>query len=63
MNNQVFFITSNQSKLDKSLEYSLSSKNLKNILTKTEKFKNENFIIRVFSFDIVEKLLKKKRSK
>ena len=60
MNNQVFFITSNQSKLDKSLEYSLSSKNLKNILTKTEKFKNENFTIRVFSFDIVEKLLKKK---
>ena len=60
MNNQVFFITSNQSKLDKSLEYSLSIKNLKNILTKTEKFKNENFTIRVFSFDIVEKLLKKK---
>ena len=58
MNNQVFFITSNLTKLDKNLEYS-SSKNLKNILTKSMKIRNETFTVKAFSFEIVKKDLKK----
>jgi len=58
MNNQVFFITSNQTKLDKNIEYYLSKGRLKNILTKNMKFKKENFTIKVFSFEIIKEYLK-----
>ena len=58
MNNQVFFITSNLTKLDKKLEYS-SNKKLKNILTKNMKIRNDTFTVKAFSFEIVEKDLKK----
>jgi len=58
--NQVFFITSNQTKLDKKLEYSLPKKQLKTNLSKTSKYKNENFTVKVFSFEIVKNDLKEK---
>ena len=60
MNNQVFFITSNQTKLNKNIEYSTSKKKLKNILTKNQKYRNENFTVKVFSFEIIKKGLKDK---
>ena len=56
-NNQVFFITSNLTKLDKSLEYA-SNKKLKNILKKSMKIRNETFTVQAFSFEIVKKDLK-----
>ena len=60
MNNQVFFITSNQTKLDKNIEYSSSNGKLKNIMEKDMKFRNEHFIIKVFSFEIIKERLKDK---
>ena len=59
-NNQVFFITSNQTKLNKSIEYSISKKKLTNILTKNQKYRNENFTIKVFSFEIIKDELNNK---
>ena len=48
-NSQIFFITSNQSKLDNLLTY--KSKIPLNIkLTKKQKYKREEFIVKVFSF-------------
>ena len=58
--NQVFFITSNLTKLDKTIEYSLSKGRLKNIFTKSMKYKSQNFTIRVFSFEIIKEYLKEK---
>ena len=60
-NKQVFFITSHQSKLDKSIEYDSKLKNiqLKKILTEFTKYKGENFTINVFSFEIISEVLKK----
>ena len=60
MSNKVFFITSNQTKLDKNIEYTTQKKNFKNILTKNQKYRNENFTIRVFSFEIIKNDLKDK---
>ena len=60
MNNQVFFITSNQTKLDKNIEYSSSKRKLKIIMKKDMKFRNEHFIIKVFSFEIIKEHLKDK---
>lgn len=58
--NQVFFITSNQTKLDKSLEYSLPNKKIKTNLTKPWKYRNKHFTVKVFSFEISKNDLKNK---
>lgn len=59
-NKQVFFITSHQSKLDKSIEYDSKLKNiqLKKILTEFTKYKGEDFTINVFSFEIINEVLR-----
>ena len=60
-NKKVFFITSNQSKLDKEINYTLAGSgaiNLKPILTKTQKYKMEDFTINVLTFEFVVKDLK-----
>ena len=58
-NSQIFFITSNQSKLDNLLTY--KSKIPLNIkLTKKQKYKREEFIVKVFSFEYVKEKLNKK---
>jgi len=55
-NDKVFFIISNQSKLDELIEYSLSKsnglQNFNSILKKTAKYKREDFTTYVFYFDI-----------
>ena len=55
-NDKVFFIISNQSKLDDLIEYSLSKsnglQNFNSILKKTAKYKREDFTTYVFYFDI-----------
>ena len=63
VNNQVFFITSNQTKYDKRLKYSLPNKKIKTNLIKPWKYKNEHFTVKVFSFEIVKKDLKDKDPK
>ena len=60
MNNKVFFITSNLTKLNKNIEYSTSKTKFKNILTKNQKYRNENFTIKVFSFEIIKNELNDK---
>ena len=55
---KVFFITSNQSSLDKKIEYTLSKTgmiNLKKAHSKVEKYKGEDFSISIFCFDIEKK--------
>ena len=61
-NKRVFFITSNQSKLDKDMKYSLEEgkKDLIAILEKKMKYKGEEFTYIVFSFDFVPEDLKEK---
>ncbi len=62
-NNRVFFITSNQSKIDQKLEYSLVQSgmtNLKPILENKTSYKKEEFATKVFCFDIIQKELKDK---
>ena len=61
-NYKVFFITSNQSKLDKSIEYSFPNSQipLNIILSKNEKYRGEDFSIKVFTFEILEDNLKNK---
>jgi len=58
--NQVFFITSNQTKHDEGLKYSLPNKKLKENLTKSWKYRGEHFTVKVFSFEIVKNDLKEK---
>ena len=64
INNKVFFITSNQSKLNKDIKYYINDKNgiinLKTELTKKERFNNEDYTITVFSFEIILKDLEEK---
>ena len=62
-NKKVFFITSNQSKLDKDIKYSISENgtiNLKPILTKKVKHKMEDFTVKVLSFEVYDKNLRDK---
>jgi len=61
-NYKVFFIVSNLSKLDKCIEYSfLNNQNPLNIiLTKNEKYREEDFSIKVFAFEILKDILTKK---
>ena len=59
---KVFFITSNQSSLDKKLEFSLNKSgmiNLQKVLTKIAKHKGEDFSTSVFTFDIIKDDLRK----
>ena len=62
--NKIFFIISNQSKLDEILQYSLlkedGMENLNCILKKPIKYRREEFIINVFYFEIVPEQLKDK---
>ena len=58
MNDQVFFITSNQTKYDKSFEYSIPKGKLKKILSKSMNYRNELFTIQAFSFEITKEYLK-----
>ena len=64
INNKVFFIISNQSKLDNDIKYYINDKNgiinLKTELTKKERFNNEDYTITVFSFEIIKKYLREK---
>ena len=60
---KVFFITSNQSSLDKKIEYTLSKTgmiNLKKAHSEVEKYKGEDFSISIFCFDIEKKRFEKK---
>ena len=61
---KVFFITSNQSKLDESIKYSLVSKkgvaNLKKIMDSIISYNREKFTRSVYTFDIVPKELEEK---
>ena len=62
-NKTVFFITSNQSKIDNDIKYSLSDHrtiSLKPILTKSIKYKREDFIINVLSFEVFPNKLRDK---
>ena len=61
-NYKVFFIVSNLSKLDESIEYSFPNNrnSLNIILTKNEKYRGEDFSIKVFAFEILKDNLKKK---
>ena len=62
-NCQVFFITSNQSKINEKLDYSINQAgiiNLKPIVEKTLMYKREDFTTRVFSFEIIPNDLKEK---
>ena len=54
-NYKVFFIASNQTVLDNSIEYSINHSgmtNLKKIISKYKIYNGENFTVSVFSFDI-----------
>ena len=58
---KVFFITSNLSSLDNQLEYNINKSGMVNfgrVLSKTQRFSNENYTISVFSFDIVKEDLR-----
>ena len=61
---KVFFITSNQSKLDKLVDYKVQEKNgvsnFQNIYQETIKYRREDFTTSVFSFEILPKELKDK---
>ena len=61
-NDKIFFITSNISKLDSKINYHLVKQkfctNLQTILTIQQKYKMEDFIIRVYSFDIIKNEIK-----
>ena len=63
-NDKIYFITSNQTKLNKYITYSLSKNkaytNLVSLLQKQEKYKREDFMIHAYSFEIVSKELKDK---
>jgi len=61
-NYKVFFIVSNLSKLDESIEYSFPNNQnpLNIILTKNEKYRREDFSIKVFTFEILKDNLTKK---
>ena len=61
-NYKVFFIVSNLSKLDESIEYSFPNNrnSLNIILTKNEKYRGEDFSIKVFAFEILKDNLTKK---
>ena len=60
--NKVFFIISNQSSLDKTIEYSLSNingmSNFNLILKKSQKYQKEDFTTNIFYFEITPKELK-----
>ena len=63
-NDTVFFITSNQSKLEPNINYLVKSKfasNLKCLLLKEEMYKRENFKIHIFSFEIIKDEFKEKK--
>ena len=63
-NDTVFFITSNQSKLEPNIKYLVKSKfaaNLKCLLLKEEMYKRENFKIHIFSFEIIKDEFKEKK--
>ena len=59
INDRVFFITSNQSKLEDEIQYTISTrdkafKNLNTILKKEQKYKREDFTFHVHSFEVVK---------
>ena len=59
-NDRVFFITSNQSKLEPNIQYLVKNKfaaNLRCNLLKEVMHKRENFIIHVFSFEVIRNKL------
>ena len=62
--NKIFFIISNQSKLDEILQYSLlkedGMENLNCILKKPIKYRRQDFITNVFYFEIIPEQLKDK---
>ena len=65
---KVFFITSNLSKDNKNIKYAIDDKgigNLKNIITKKMIYEKNEFIVSVYSFDIInpEKIEKEAKSK
>ena len=62
-NYQVFFITSNQSKINQKLDYSIAQTgiiNLRPIIEQTKMYKKEEFITKIFSFDYNPNDLKEK---
>ena len=63
INDNVFFITSNQSRLEGKINYILENKksytNLRSILTLEWKYKKDDYTIHVYSFDIVKNEIKK----
>ncbi len=62
-NKKVFLITSNQSKLDNDIKYSIiehGTINLKIIFSKCIKYKREDFTINVLSFEVDPKNLSEK---
>ena len=62
--NKVFFITSNLTSIDENIKYSLSNangmKDFNLILKKGVKYKNEDFIKKVFYFEISKDELNEK---
>ena len=62
LNDNVFFITSNQSKLETKISYCIEKKkcfiNLKKILTIQQKYQKEDFTVYVYSFDVVRNEIK-----
>ena len=59
INDRVFFITSNQSKLENEIQYTISTRdkafqNLKILLKKEQKFKREDFTFHVHSFEVIK---------
>ena len=64
-NDRVFFITSNQSKLESNIQYLVKNKfaaNLRCNLLKEVMHKRENFIIHVFSFEVIRNELTEKEA-
>ena len=62
-NDRVFFITSNQSKLEPYIKYKIKDKFARNLqcnLIKEQMYKRENFIVHVFSFEVFREELKEK---
>ena len=62
---KIFFITSNQSAVDKLIKYSLSKaegmSNLNLILNKPQNYENKEFLSKVFYFEINQKEIKDKK--
>ena len=59
INDKVYFITSNQSKLENEIQYTISTrdkafKNLNIVLKKEQKYKREDFTFHVHSFEVVK---------